>query len=280
LQAEFAAFVDRKTRAAIAAKLPPYVTEYTVNGPKLAALGNDWTGAHFDGPFYVSPRRDDSPSCSLVFVQSAEGNTVADDPSALGGGAVDLHVIYEGLSRVAADAVLAGAGTVRGGQIIFSVWHPALVELRQSLGLSRHPTQIVATAKGCPLDAALLFNVPDIPAVVLTTPAGHDAMGEALAARPWVQAIEMAEPRQLVAAFRKLRTLGISRVSCVGGRTLANELLDLELVDDLYLTTSPRSGGEPGTSLHFDRGAVSTVVRKRGTAEEAGVRFEQLHFER
>src|SRR3712207_8639295 len=53
------------------------------------------------------------------------------------GGATDKHVIYEGLSRVAADAVLAGAGTVRGAQLIFSVWHPELVALRSGVGLPR-----------------------------------------------------------------------------------------------------------------------------------------------
>jgi hypothetical protein len=38
--------------------------------------------------------------------------------------ATDKHLIYEGLSRAAADAVLAGAATVRAGDIVFSVWHP------------------------------------------------------------------------------------------------------------------------------------------------------------
>jgi len=52
--------------------------------------------------------------CSLVFVQAADGNTVASDPALLGGGQTDKHIVYEGLSRVAADAVLAGARTVRG----------------------------------------------------------------------------------------------------------------------------------------------------------------------
>ena len=69
-----------------------------------------------------------------MFVQSLDGNTVADDPSDLGGGDTDKHLIYEGLSRVAADAVMAGAATVAGGKIVFSVWHPELVRLRSALG--------------------------------------------------------------------------------------------------------------------------------------------------
>jgi riboflavin biosynthesis pyrimidine reductase len=276
VQAEFAAFVQRKTREAIAAKLSPYVTEYIAADPRLVAIGNQWSTTHFDGPFYVSPPRSDRPSCSLVFVQSADGNTGANNPSLLGGGAVDLHVVYEGLSRVAADAVLAGAKTVRGERVLFSVWHPAMVELRQSLGLPRHPTQIVATARGCQLDAALLFNVPEVPVILLTTDAGHAAMATALIERPWIRVIDME--RRLPSAFRQLRSLQINRVSCIGGHTLANELLDLNLVDDLYLTTSPRPGGDPGTSLTYDRAAASTVLRKHGTGDESGVIFEQMHF--
>jgi len=59
------------------------------------------------GPFYVrEPSSAGLPTCSL------------------GGGATDDHVVFEGLSRVAADAVLAGARTVHGGNNVFSVWHP------------------------------------------------------------------------------------------------------------------------------------------------------------
>jgi hypothetical protein len=168
----FSSFVERKTRAAIAAVTPPFVTEIAAPEPQLVAVGNTWTTSRFDGPFYVTaPTARRSPACSLVFVQSADGNTVTSDPTSLGGGQTDKHVVYEGLSRVAADAVLAGAGTVRGGRTLFSVWHPALVDLRQSLGLPRHPVQIVATLNGIDIDHALLFNVPEVSVVVLTVAA-------------------------------------------------------------------------------------------------------------
>jgi riboflavin biosynthesis pyrimidine reductase len=280
VQVEFTAFVERKTRKALAAKLPPYITESAVADPPLVAVGNGWSVELFDGPFYVSPPRADRPACSLVFVQSADGNTVADDPSTLGGGETDLHLVYEGLSRVAADAVLAGAGTVRGGQIVFSVWHPAFVDLRQSLALPRHPVQIVATSRGLPMDDLLMFNIPEIPVIVLTTSVGRRIMSRSFGTRPWVRAIEMDGPGGLTEAFRTLRALEIGYVSCVGGRTLANELLESDLVDDIYLTTSPRPGGVSGTPLRFPSNDVTLVERKRGTAEEVGVRFEHFHLNR
>jgi riboflavin biosynthesis pyrimidine reductase len=211
-----------------------------------------------------------------VFVQSADGNTGAADPSTLGGGSTDKHLVYEGLSRVAADAVLSGARTVRGRDIVFSVWHPELVSLRSSLALPRHPVQIVATLQGLPIEQMLLFNVADIPAILLTTAGTIRGMAAALRDRPWITSIVMIDSSGLPAAFEELRAMGIARVSCVGGHTLAAALLDAGLVDDVYLTTGVRQGGEPETPLspHPWRGRV--LVRKHGTGPETGVIFEHI----
>src|SRR5258708_18003946 len=51
-------------------------------------------------------------------------------------------------------------------------------------------------------------------------------------------------------AFRRLRAMGIGRISCIGGRTLARQLIDARLVQDLYLTTGTKAGGEPNTPLY------------------------------
>jgi hypothetical protein len=52
------------------------------------------------------------------------------------------------------------------------------------------------------------------------------------------------------------------------------ELIDAGLVQDLYLTTSPVIGGEPGTPMYSRPLDLRTVVRKRGTLHQAGVLFE------
>ena len=157
-------------------------------------IGTPWSRAGFGGQFYVRPLEGTGlPTCSLVFVQSADGNTVAENPASLGGGVTDYHVVYEGLSRVAADAVLAGAGTVRGGKAVFSVWHPELVELRRTWSLPRHPTQIVTTMRGVDLDQGLLFNTPDLHVVILTGSGGAMAMQESLDARPWIRVVALQD---------------------------------------------------------------------------------------
>jgi riboflavin biosynthesis pyrimidine reductase len=278
-EARFARLAERKTRDAAGAELPPYSTAIDRAPRGAIAIGNAFTRRIFDGAFYASASPEPGlPSASLVFVQSHDGNTGATDPSAIGGGATDTHLVYEGLSRVAADAVLARAETIRGGDILFTVWHPEIVRLRESLGLPRHPTQIVATLRGLPFGDTLLYNMPDLPVIVLTVPGYAREMEGELAARPWITPLVMEDANGLRSAFEALKKLGQSRISVVGGRTIARALVAANLVQDLYLTTSPRPGGEPHTPLFEKPIESELVVRKLGTGPESGVVFEHRRF--
>jgi riboflavin biosynthesis pyrimidine reductase len=274
------AFTAKKIGAALAARPAPFVTVVERHLDHLQPVATPWSSAAFGGAFYVrlpGPRR---PSCSLVFVRSADGNTGADDPASLGGGLTDFHVVYEGLSRVLADAVLVGARTVNSGSQLFSVWHPEMVELRQASGLPRHPMQIIATQRGLDLSRGLIFNVPGVPVMLLTQREGARAMEQALAARPWIRAVVLDDaPNELARTFADLREAGMSRISCIGGRSLAAELLTLGLVDDLYLTTSARAGGAAGTPLPPEAFEGDVVVEKRGTAQDHGVVFQHVNLQ-
>jgi riboflavin biosynthesis pyrimidine reductase len=273
----FDAFAARKEAAASAAVISPFTTVVERADPELSAIGNAWSRTLFDGPFHLSPAPSpDLPAACLVFVQSHDGNTGARNPSMLGGGQADLHLIYEGLSRVAADAVLAGAGTIRGSHFVLSTWHPEMVRLRAALGLPRHPVQIVATLRGLPIDDGLMFNVPDVRVILLTVPRAADQMRDALALRPWITGLVMNDPHDLPQTFRQLREHGIRRVSCIGGRAVAGQLIDAGLIQDLYLTTSAKAGGEPNTPLYPEPLEGREVARKLGTGLDTGVVFQHL----
>ena len=276
----FETYAARKTEEASGACLQPFVTDLDCAVGTLEATGNEWSTRFSGGEFYATPSPDSRrPACRLVFVPSLDGNTGARNPFTLGGGETDKHVIYEGLSQVSADAVLAGADTIRGGDVVFSVWHPELVRLRTALGKPRYPIQIVATLQGVDIDQSLLFNVPDIQVLVLTVAAGASRMREGLASRPWVRPLVMRRRQALPAAFEVLRTLGIERISAVGGRHLATQLIDAGLIQDVYLTTSARSGGEPGTPMHPRPLKGCTLVRRHGTGADTGVIFEHHQLE-
>ena len=185
----FQRFSAYKTREAAIASIERLSTAFDRRDELgLQGIGNAWSRLHYGSEFgLVRPNRSET-AMSLVFVQTKDGNTGGPNPSAFGGGATDTHLIYEGLSRVAADAVLAGAGSVHRNAF-FSVWHPELIALRASLGLRRHPAQIVISKRGSVDVDALLFNVPDVPVFLI---AGDECLARhesALRARPWIRLI-------------------------------------------------------------------------------------------
>lgn len=276
----FRDYCRRKQEAAVSSPIPGYTTRETSPLTGLLPIENAWSARLFDGPFYRSraPAVDGAPVTSLVFVQSADGNTVEPDPARLGGGNTDLHLVYEGLSRVDADAVLAGAETARGKDIVFSVWHPELVALRLARRRSRHPAQIVVTSRGdLRFDEGLMFLEPELRVFVITRTATVTHIHRRIAGRPWIEVIDAGEPLSFRRALGNLRRRGIEVLSCVGGRQTATALIDEGLVSDLYLTTSARCGGEPHTPYYDGPApAASRVLVKEGTGPERGVRFEHL----
>jgi len=276
----FTEYCRRREKEAVAAHIPGYRTIADAPDEEMVALGNEWSRRLFDGRFYRSPPAADSgvPSVSLVFVQSRNGNTVADNPSLLGGGETDKHLIYEGLSRVDADAVLSGATTARAKNLVFSVWHPELVALRRARGHDRHPAQIVVTARSnLPLDEGLMFVEPSLRTFLVAPTAARARLRASLRGRPWVHVVDAGEPLSLAGALRELHAHGIRVVSAVGGPRTATTLLREGLVRDVYLTTSAIDAGEPGTPF-YGGPSLSTrrVLEKAGKDEEAGVRFEHL----
>jgi len=268
----FAALESRRTRESTASLARVRTVDDRSSSAPLRAIGSGWSRAAFDGAFFETPP-DGAFSMGVVFVRSREGDTATRNPAALGGGAVDEHLIYEGLSRVAADAVVAGAGTLHPGAF-FTVWRPELVALRLALGLPRHPAQVVMSADGSvnPEDL-LLFNLPEVPVYLFTSARGRERLTGALAARPWVTAVVAPSlPEQ----FAALQAAGVRRACSVGGRRSATELVDANLVNDVYLTTTSASGAEPGTPWYIGKQnlRMEMALVKEWDGAHGPVRFE------
>jgi riboflavin biosynthesis pyrimidine reductase len=279
-------FAERRTREAAAAHIKRLSTLLDRGDTRLLdrgerrgsqSIGNQWTRWHYDGAFNIVVPEDGASALSLVFVQSKDGNTGGSEPEALGGGATDKHLIYEGLSRVAADAVLVGAGTVHP-EAFFTVWHPEMVALRNDLGLPRHPAQIVISKEGRLDFSARLFNVPGVPVFLI---AGEHCMSRhaaSLEARPWVHHIPLVagDLRRAVDHLRNAQD--IRRISAVGGRFTASRLVDAGLAQDIYLTTTRRTGGEPGTPWYSGTTppALDVITRKEWPGDGGAVVFEHI----
>ena len=242
----------------------------------VTGIGNAWSRYYYDGPFHLFAAPPDRPAISLVFVQTRDGNTGASNPDDLGGGPTDKHLIYEGLSRVAADGVLAGASSV-GHSVFFTVHRPELATLRLELGLPRHPAQMVMSNDGNFDLAARVFTTPDARVFLLAGDRCIRKVGDEIARRPWITLIPIDD--DLPATFARLRRdHGIGRISAVGGRVTATSLVDAGLVQDIYLTTSPIDGGEPDTPWYVGRHApkLDLIVRKREVADASPIVLE--HF--
>ena len=275
----FQDFAARKTREAATADIKRLSTVFDRrDGSRVQGLGNAWSRLHYGGEFGLVSSNQGQTAMSLVFVQTKDGNTGGPDPAAFGGGATDTHLIYEGLSRVAADAVLAGAGSVRRRDAFFSVWHPELVALRTSLSLPRHPAQIVVSKRGRLDFDALLFNVPDVRVFLI---AGAECVARhesALRARPWVRPI-LFNGDDLGQAFERLRLEErIQRISAIGGRSTATRLLDAGLIQDIYLTTTSLEGGQPGTPWYSGATPPRLTAITRKQWGESGSRVVFDHF--
>jgi riboflavin biosynthesis pyrimidine reductase len=282
--AAFAAFAERKTREADAAELSPLETvqapgRQAGHPPDFTEIGNSWSRRFYDGGFALPAIPADRPALSLVFVQSRDGNTGGPDPSRLGGGDIDKHLIYEGLSRVAADAVLSGAATAAPSDTFLSVWRRELVELRVSLGLPRHPAQIVVSNDGH-LDVAggLLFNVPDVRVILIAGPECRTRVTPLMAERPWISLVPIENMEWLMPLARLRQQLGINRVSAIGGRRTATSLLDAGVVADICLTTTGVTGGEPDTPFYTGSRlpTLELIVRKQSRAKTHPILFEHL----
>jgi riboflavin biosynthesis pyrimidine reductase len=249
------------------------------SGWPLLEIGNAWSRRYYHGPFHLFAPPPVLPAVSLVFVQTRDGNTGADDPEELGGGPTDKYLIYEGLSRVAADAVMAGAGSV-GKSTLFTVSHPELIALRRDLGLPQHPAQIIMSDTGSIDLRARVFSTPHLRVFLLAGGECIEKCGRGIRERPWITLIPI--DGNLAAALASLRRdHGIARISCVGGRTAATSLVDAGLVQDICLTTSSIEGGEPNTPWYVGKRppCLELIVRKREDAPEP-ILFEHFALQR
>ena len=189
------------------------------------------------------------PGVYANFVSSVDGVVALGDTGGESGGVIsggsepDRFVMA--LLRACADAVVIGAGTFRKGS--GDLWHsesayPAaggqFADLRRQLRLRPHPLLVVVTASGRidPAQPALLDSL------IVTTPSGEAHLRGTLPAGARVAVLD-SHP---ISGRSLLDLLGAEKPQVVlteGGPSLVGQLLRECLVDELFLTTSPRLFG-------------------------------------
>ncbi len=136
--------------------------------------------------------------------------------------------------RVALDAVMVGAGTVR-------VDDPQLTVRPPSTRLREYVRVIACERDAVPPDRRIFADVAGYARTIVLAPAGtrdRFAQLEDVAEILYVGGAESIE-LDLAAALRALRSHGIFSVLCEGGPTLAARLIAQGLVDRLYWVIAP-----------------------------------------
>ncbi len=222
------------------------------------------------------PLQPHRPTVIANFVSTLDGVVSYNTPQAAGGGEIsgffepDRFVM--GLLRAMADAVLIGAGTLRAApterwtaDFIHPDSAPAFASLRSKLGLRPQPLTAVVSGSG-DLDMdhpGLVDRAVDV--VVITTDSGAESLVGSAPSHVDVRSVgDRVEPTDVL---ETLSFHGAELVLCEGGPHLFGQLLDADLVDELFLTLAPQLAGRsesiPRLSL------VEDVAFEAGTARWA-----------
>ncbi len=201
---------------------------------------------------------DDRPHVAVNMISSVDGRaTLAGHTAALGN--TGDRQLFHGL-RVRADAVMAGAETMRVERYGPIVRDPALAAERAARGSAAQPLAVTVT-RTLRLDPDLpLLADPGTHLVVLTP-----SDGELPACRARVSYLRGPD---LGLLFTRLRDdFGVRRLVSEGGPTLNAELLRGGLIDELFLSTAPRLLGGPNPLTIVAGPAVATDLELVGLLE-------------
>lgn len=208
--------------------------------PSLRRLGpvgeDDLAALHRD--LLDPPAHPGRPHVALNFVMTADGRVSYRGRADIGT-RTDRELMFH--LRMLADAVVAGAGTVRVD--------PFAPGLR---GAARLPLAVVVTRTAAlpPENRFFTYAGPRLVATV----AGADT---AAIERPGIEIARLGEREvDLAALLALLGDRGVRFLLCEGGPTLAGQLLAARLVDELFLTHATLVTAEPGARQLFEAGLM------------------------
>ena len=191
-----------------------------------------------------------APRLYANFVESVDGVvSLGDVPSAgsVISGRNPSDRLLMGILRALADAVLVGAGTLRAtpghawtAEHVFPDLAGPFASLRAGLGKTARPRLFVLTGSG---DVDLQHPGLRGGATILTTTAAAARLGAAAPADVEILAVADDDRVPVGAAVAAIHDSGHGVVLSEAGPTVLGQLLDGDLVDDVFVTLSPLVAG-------------------------------------
>lgn len=220
--------------------------------PELAALyGQLVFPPHLERPYIIGN-----------FVSSLDGVVALNTPGAkTGGGEIsgfnEQDRMVMGLLRAVADAVIIGTGTLHSvpnhrwtALYIYPPLQHAYQQVRDELGMTEPPLQVIVTAQGSVNLSLPVFQSGEVPVLLVTTASGAKRLrGQTLPS--WVQ-VSVAPGEEAISAKAVLEAIHIIR-SCnfiltEGGPKLMAHFFAEGLLDELFLTLAPQVVGRDGST--------------------------------
>ena len=182
----------------------------------------------------------------LNMVSSLDGAVTVDGVSGPLGGEGD-RAGFRAL-RGAADVILVGAGTARAEQYGPPRPSPEVRAARAGRGQAEVPA-VAVVSRSLDLTGADRLLASDADVVVVTTDDAPAERVEALQARGVLVVATGPGEVDLPAGLDALAEQGWTRVLCEGGPRLNRDLLDAELVDEVFVTVAPTLVGGDGPGI-------------------------------
>lgn len=180
----------------------------------------------------------DRPYTLVNFVATVDGRTSFLGRSGPIGDEGDRQMFHGLRERV--DAVMAGTGTMRSERYGRMARDRERRRRREQRGLTPEPLAVIVTRSGdVPFDIPL-FGEPEA-RVVVFTPTELDTSN--CAAQVEVVRLDPGQMTMTTAWRRLTSDFGVRTLLCEGGPTVFGALLHEDLVDELFLTVSPRLAG-------------------------------------
>jgi riboflavin biosynthesis pyrimidine reductase len=175
---------------------------------------------------------------ALNMIASVDGRIAVDGHSAPLGSPAD-RALFHAL-RARADAVMAGAGTIRSERYGPIIRDRAVAEARRREGLAPQPLAVIVS-RSLQIDASVPLLADPASHVVVLTPAEGEITGTAAT----VDYVRSSTLREGLAQLRERFAVG--PIVCEGGPSMNGALATESLIDEVFLALAPMLVGDvPG----------------------------------
>lgn len=198
------------------------------------------------------PSGQDRPYTLLNMISSLDGKAVFGEPGSTWrlGSATD-HALFQQLRR-GCDGILAGAGLMAADDPPFPWPDEAERRLRVARGLRPVPLWIIVSGRASlPPDLRVFKGGCENVLVIADRSAPAENL-QALAGKAQILSFDGPELDWHEVGRRLRSEHGIQRLYAIGGPTLNASMLEAQILDELFVTLSPKIQGGSGMATMFE----------------------------